>query len=458
VTAGAGTPSLQTVDRIIVHGDLLTMDPARPRLHDGGVAVRDGCIVAVEDSGTLLARYHAEELLDAQGGWILPGSINAHQHLTGDPLMRSLIPDGIDARAAIFDWAVPIHGAHGADDDEAAATLAALEMLKSGTTTVIEAGTVAHPRRVAAALHKIGMRGRVGGWGWDVPGVPYSGTASEVLARQADTLDELGGHSERVQGWVTLVGHDLASDDLLQGAAELARSRGVGMTMHLSPTRDDVQAYQQRSGLRPARHLARLGVLGPHLLLAHAVWIDDAEIEDLLASRTAIAYCPWAYLRLAQGVSRGGRHAAFMKAGGRLALGCDAQNASDLPDLHRAAALAVGLARDMAEDPMALTAADGLALMTCAGAQAVGLGEQIGMLTTGMRADLVVHDPAAISCWLDADPALQLVWGTDGRSVQHVMVDGQWVIRDRLSTRVDETALRASLREAQRSLRHRIGR
>ncbi len=110
------------------------------------------------------------------------------------------------------------------------------------------------------------------------------------------------------------------------------------MTMHLSPTSSDPERYLERTGRRPVEHLADLGVLGRHLLIGHGVWLDDAEVELILSTETAIAYCPWAYLRLGQGVCANSRHAEIVERGGRVALGCDATNASDSIDILRTAA------------------------------------------------------------------------------------------------------------------------
>src|SRR5690606_3680004 len=102
---------------------------------------------------------------------------------------------------------------------------------------------------------------------------------------------------------VTLVGHDLMSDELVAGAGDLARDRGVGLTFHMSPHSHDAAAYVARTGRRPLEHLAALGVLGRHVLVAHAVHLDAAEVAALVGSGAAVAACPWAYLRLAQGVT-----------------------------------------------------------------------------------------------------------------------------------------------------------
>jgi 5-methylthioadenosine/S-adenosylhomocysteine deaminase len=260
-----------------------------------------------------------------------------------------------------------------------------------------------------------------------------------------------------VEAMVTLVGHGLASDALLAGAAELARKAGAGMTMHMSPGPGDVDHYRGRSGHRPLAHLADLGVLGPHLLLAHAVWLDDTEVELLLSSRTAVAYCPWAYLRLGQGVTRAGRHAEIHARGGRIALGCDAGNAGDAADILRAATLAAGLAKDTALDPAALDAADAFAMATIRGAEAIGRADRVGSIEVGKLADLVVHDATGPQWTPRGDVAQQLVWSTDGRSVRDVLVSGRPVVRDGRCVTVDERELRTEAAEASAALLRRAG-
>jgi len=446
----------QPVELLVAGGDIVTMNPVREVILGGAVAVEAGHIVTIGKAGALLAQWPDAEVLDTTGCVVTPGMINAHEHLTGDPLVKSCIPDLLPPGASIFQWSVPLHGAHTPDDDEVSATLAAVESLRYGTTTVIEAGTVANPDRVAKAMETVGIRGTVGTWGWDIEVGPFTAPAAEVLERQAAVVSAhpRGG---LVEGWVTLVGHDLASDELLAGAADLARRLDTGLTMHMSPTSSDPEAYLARTGRRPIVHLADLGVLGPHLLLAHGVWLDDEEVEAILASRSAVAYCPWAYLRLGQGVSRAGRHAELVERGGRVALGCDASNAGDMADILRTAALAAGLARDTRIDPERFGADTAFALATVAGAEAVGMADRIGSLEPGKAADLVVHDGASLPWTPPGDPTLNLVWGTDGRSVRDVVVDGRIVVRDGRCTTVDEDELRRTAREVQRGLLARAG-
>ncbi len=442
---------------LIVAGTLLTMDPDRTIWSDGAVAVINGRIERVGRRADLLEDHPDVQLLGGPDCVVTPGFVNAHQHLTGDRLIRSCIPDDIPTTTAIFDWVVPVHAAHTGDDDELSATLSLLEAVGNGITTTIEAGTVAHPDRVAAAFRAVGVRGCIGTWGWDSGEGPFSLPTREVMARQRSVLDAnpSGG---LVEGWVTLVGHDLASDQLFAEAADLARASGTGLTFHMSPSADDAVAFAERSGKRPIRHLADIGALGPQTLIAHAVHLDDDEVDLLIETRTAVAYCPWAYLRLGQGVTASGRHIEFLARGGRLALGCDTENAGDAIDPLRVAALTAGLARDMSSDPLTFGAHAALELLTIRGAEAIGMDDRIGSIETGKIADLVVHDLNGIGSTPNAvDPALQLLWTGDGRSVRDVVVDGVPVVLNHESTRVDHTNLVAEAVASQRRLLDQAG-
>lgn len=451
-----GSPAPDDDVTLLLNADVVTMNSDRDVLVGGAVAFRGDRIVAVGTTSAVRASFPDATSFDLSGCVVTPGMVDAHQHLTGDPLIRSCIPDLLPPGASIFEWSVPVHAAHEPDDDEAAAVLTAVEALSAGVTTVVEAGTVAHADRVAAGLARIGQRATLGVWGWDIEQGPFAAPVDEVLDRQAAVVDAYpaGG---LVEGWVTLVGHDLASDALLGGAADLARSRGANMTMHLSPTSSDPERYLERTGKRPVAHLDDLGVLGEHLLIGHGVWLDDEEIDLVLASQTAIAYCPWAYLRLGQGVCTHGRHAEIHERGGRIALGCDATNAGDTIDILRTAAVAAGIARDSRVDPTRFGAHDAFALATIDGAAAIGMADRIGSIEVGKQADVVVHRTDTPGWTPRGDVALQLVWGTDGRSVRDVWVAGRMVVADGRPVAIDWDELSAMAEHHQARLLERTG-
>lgn len=441
---------------VIRGGDIVTMNPDREVLVGGSVVVEHDRVAAVGPTAEIDAAHADATVIDATGCVVTPGMVNAHQHVTGGPLARSCIPDLLPPGESIFSWTVPIHAVHGADDDRVSAMLAAAEAVSNGVTTIVEAGTVADVDQVVAGLTEVGVRATIGPWGWDIEDGPFTGPADEVLDRQRAVVERYpaGG---LVEGWVTLVGHDLASDELLAGAADMARSLRTNLTLHMSPTSSDPERYLARTGKRPLVHLADLGVLGPELVIGHGVWLDDAEVELVLDTRSALAYCPWAYLRLGQGVCANGRHAEIVRRGGRVALGCDAPNAGDVTDILRTAALAAGLARDTAVDPTSFGAHDAFELATIAGAEAIGMSDRIGSIEVGKQADIVVHDTSGWGWTPRGDVGLQLVWGTDGRSVRDVVVAGEIVVLDHRCVRFDEHALRAEVAGRHEALLRRAG-
>ena len=139
------------------------------------------------------------EQVDATGCVVTPGMINAHQHL-GNGLVRSCIPDDLVPGSSIFSWSIPLHDATSADAEELSATVTAVEAARNGITTLIEAGTVAHPERIAAAMQRVGVRGTIGRWGWDIEHGPHTAPADESLDAQREMLERFPP-GERVSAW-----------------------------------------------------------------------------------------------------------------------------------------------------------------------------------------------------------------------------------------------------------------
>lgn len=448
-----------TTATLIVGGTVVTMNPTRDVVEPAAIAIADGRIAAVGPVSALRGRHPGATEVDATGCVITPGLVNSHQHVSGDRYMRSRIPDDLESGEAIFGWVQPMHAGHGPADDELSTVMASMESIANGVTMIVCAGTEAYPTRVAAGFRAIGMRGVVGTWGWDLLSGPFKTSADAAIDAQRAVVEAFPASADDlVRGWVTLVGHSLVSDELLVRGNELALEHGTGLSFHISPTTHDVAAYLERDGLRPLVHLQRLGVLGPHVLLGHAVHVDDDEMDSLEATGAAVAYCPWAYLRLGQGVTHAGRHAEMVRRGIRVALGCDSENAGDQLDVLRAATLAAGLAKDITLNPTEMGAHGAFELATIGGATAIGMGAEIGSIEVGKRADIVVHDCSSPQ-WQPRsnDVVHQLVWASDGRSVRDVFIGGRQVLRDKRFVTVDAGEVQAEVERAAQRVRDQVG-
>src|SRR5262249_37297078 len=167
MTESSAEHSPSPVDLLVTGGDVVTMNARREVLSGGTVAIGGDRIVAVGSTTELTAAYPDASVLDARDCIVTPGLVNAHEHLTGDPLARSCIPDLLPPGASIFEWSVPLHGAHTGDDDELSALLASAEALHYGVTTLVEAGTRAPPQPGGGGLMRAGVgRGARAPRGW----------------------------------------------------------------------------------------------------------------------------------------------------------------------------------------------------------------------------------------------------------------------------------------------------
>ena len=428
------------------------MNEKRQILKDAAVKITGDRITEIGSRENLIASNPGVPIIGSENFMVIPGLINAHQHLTGDRLIQSCIPSFISDTEAIFDWSVPIHASHSQEDDEISATLSLAESARCGITFTVEAGTVAFPEMVLRGFETVGVGGAIGSWGWDIGDGPYADSVDGVLERQVNVMEMTKDHN-LVKGWVTLVGHDLMSDELMQKASNLAKKNQTNLSFHLSPHYGDVSRYIEKTGMRPISYIHQIGVLDSHVLIGHAVHIDDLELETLLNCKTAIASCPWAYLKLGQGVTHFGRHPEFLSKGGRLSLGCDTENASDTKDLLLTARLFSGLMQEAKLDIEKPAAHYAFELITIGGAEALGLEKEIGSIEIGKRADMVLIDTSSPS-WqpLAPDPVMQLIWGTSSADINSVVASGKLIVENKKCKNLDEMALAVEAESRQKNL------
>src|SRR5688500_8519751 len=277
----------EPVDVIVRGSHLVTMNAARDVIRDGAVAVRDGVIVAAGKTVDVERDFTAVRSIGGDRFVVTPGMVNTHIHITGEPLTRGYVPDDTPFEQNVFQWLCPLYAAFDALDERTSGQLAAAEMLRSGTTTFLEAGTIRFLDEVVDGLHEIGIRARVGNWVWDLPPEPnvYRSSTDRAIGLLQQQLDALpSGPDTLVSAWSTLVGHTTCSDPLWRAAKALADEHGVGMSFHMSPAKTDVDGFTAEFGQRPMVHLDEIGVLDRNVAITHCVHVDDVEI-GLLAER-----------------------------------------------------------------------------------------------------------------------------------------------------------------------------
>ncbi|MEE4450655.1 amidohydrolase family protein [Novosphingobium resinovorum] len=428
-------------DTLITGATLVTMDARRRVIRDGAVAFAGDTIVAVGKAAEL-AGIDARTVIDGSRFLLTPGFVNAHVHVT-ETLIRGFVPGDLPFDETLGRWVIPLYKDHSPAEQAVAARLAVAAMLRTGTTSFIEAGTIIAFDEVMAAIAGTGIRARIGRWtedrAWD-PAADAEALTREASAALERDLAAYPQDGRRIAAWPNLIGHMTATDALWRQATALARRTGTGISAHMSPVADDAAWYLAETGRRPVEHLADLGVLGPHLNLVHMVHIDAREAALVAASGTRVTFCPDASLRSGYGAMRHGLFPEMAEAGVTIALGTDG---ADNHDMMRVMALMASLFRDAREDRSLFPAHAALEMATVNGARVMGLADTIGALAVGMKADVVAHDLARPE-WVPLNnPVEQLVASADGRGVHSVWVDGVRVVEDQRCTLIDEAALQA---------------
>ena len=442
------------VDTLITGAVIITMDAERRVLADGAIAIAGDRIVAVGPSAEITPP--ARETIDGRGFLVTPGLINSHVHIT-ETLIRGVIPEDLPFEEELGRWVIPLYKGQTAAEQILAAKLAIAAMLRTGTTTFVEAGTILAFDAVMAAIAETGIRARTGRWAEDRAWDPAADAAALTHNAIAALEQDCAAHPDDgrlIAAWPHLIGHNTATDGLWRAAAAIAERHHLGLSAHMSPAVDDSQWYLAHEGARPIVHLDGLGVLSPRLNLVHMVHVDADEVARVARSGASITFCPGTALKCGYGATRIGLYPEMAAAGINLLLGTDG---ADTHDLIRAMGEMAGMFKDARQDRSLFGGDAVLAMATLNAAQAMGMAETIGHLAPGMKADLVLHDINRPEWRPLNDPVRQLIWSADGRSVHSVWVDGQRVVAEGRCTRIDEAALYAEAQVAAADILARSG-
>jgi cytosine/adenosine deaminase-related metal-dependent hydrolase len=373
---------------------------------------------------------------------VTPGFVDTHVHLS-EHLNRGLLLDDIPVDRYLPDWLIPLYSVMTAEDEEHAALLAGIEMIRTGTTTFCEAGTLFEPAAVAAAVERLGMRAILGRWTWDLESGPdrMRQSTREALRANEAMLERVnggsGGSGGLVSAWPLLLGFGTCSEELIRGAKALADRHGVGWgMMHLAshPSR------KTRDRL-PLATLDGWGVLGPNAKLSHMVYLDDADIARLARRGVKISHCPTAGLKHTKGLAAHARVPEMIARGVCVSLGGDSGNGSNHFDMLRMMYLVANIYKDARLDVTVMPPETVLEMATIHGAEALLMERRIGSLEPGKRADLVLYSRDQPEWRPLLNPLNNLVYAATGSSVRSVMIDGRLVLDDGRITTVDERAI-----------------
>jgi 5-methylthioadenosine/S-adenosylhomocysteine deaminase len=439
---------------LVEHATIITVDAGRRILTDGSVLIDGPRIVEVGPSRVVRPPRTPDRVIDGRRLVVAPGFVDTHVHLS-EHLNRGLLLDDIPVDRYLPDWLIPLYAVMTAEDEQHAALLAGIEMIRTGTTTFCEAGTLFDITAVAAAVERLGMRAVLGRWTWDLESGPerMRQTTREALAANEAMLERLPGGSGLVRAWPLLLGFGTCSEELIRGAKALADRHGVGWgMMHLAS-----HPSRQTRDRTPLATLDGWGVLAPNTKLSHMVYLDDDDVALLARRGVKVSHCPTAGLKHTKGLAAHARVPEMIADGVCVSLGGDSGNGSNHFDMLRIMYLVANIYKDARLDVTVMPPETVLEMATVRGAESLLMSREIGSIERGKRADLVFYDRDAPEWRPLLNPLNNLVYAATGASVQSVMIDGRMVLDDGRLTTVDERAVYARVEELAREQVRRAG-
>ena len=421
---------------LITGGYLLLMNDQGDRFY-GDVYIKDDRIVDIAKH----IDTHADKTINAHGMMVMPGFVQAHIHLC-QSLLRGQADD-----QPLLDWLDTITGLefrHTPETLYASARLGLAELIKSGTTSIIDMGTLHHQDSIFTAIKESGIRAQSGKAMMDL-------TENLPTLLRESTEDSLRESVDLMHRWHGKAGGRIRygfcprwqlwnTEGLLKEIKQEAdRNPGVGIHGHAGEIEYEVESMLKLTGMRNLVYLESIGVVGKNVQMAHCIWLDDSEYRIMAETGTHAMHCPCCNLKLSSGIAR---VPEMLKQGINVALGSDGAPSNNNLDMFIEMRVA-SLIHKYRLGADAMPAKDILRMATRNGAAAIGLADEIGSLEKGKKADVIILDDgggsvAPMRSFEEDDVIKRLVSAYQSSSVQTSIIDGQVVMEDRVIKTMSE--------------------
>lgn len=434
---------------LIKNGTLVTMDKQR-RIFRGDIFIEDNKIKAIDS----LLSYEADEVLDASGKVVIPGLIQTHIHLT-QAIFRNQADD-----LELLDWlrerVWPLEAAHTAESNYLSAKLGIAELIKGGTTSIIDMETVNHTEAAFEALYESGFRAIAGkcmmDYGRGVPAALME-NPKEAIAESVALLKKWHNKGNgRLQYAFAPRFVVSCSEALLVEAGRLAREYGVMLHTHASENQGEIKVVERDRGMRNISYLHHLGLTGENLILAHCIWLQEEEMRLLADTGTKVAHCPNSNLKLASGIAK---IPELLSMGVEVSLGADGAPCNNNLDIFQEMRSAALIQKARLLDPTAMPAETVFEMATMGGARAMGMADKLGSLEVNKLADIVIMDTKKLHMAPNNEGNIisQLVYSASSTDVETTIIDGKIVMADRVLKTLNEAEI---IKESTRILEQQL--
>lgn len=428
----------------------------------GHTHLKDGVIVVEDDRIAYVGKTWegtADEVIDATDKIVTPGFINTHVHMSESPLDRSFVEDRGPRNfylSGLFEFLTARDGAITDQARKASVAFSVPEMIRTGTTTVVEMG--AQGDYVAEQCEKVGLRAyigemyRSGRWftddGRSVKYEWWEDDGRERMAHAVDFIEKLDKRGNGLlKGFLTPAQVDTCSEALLQATARVGREMKVPVALHVSQSVPEFQVMVQRNGCSPVEWLNKIGFLGDNVVLGHVImptgssWVNyhGDDLKILADTGSNVAHNVWVFAR--RGIAMES-YAKYLEAGINMTLGADTCPQSMIEALRWTAV--VSKIQDRRTE--VATAADVFNSATLAGAKSLGR-DDLGRIAKGAKADLLFWEGRGLFMTPLRDPIRNIVYSATPEDLNATMIDGRWVMQNRVIPGVDLDQLSADLQK-----------
>jgi len=431
---------MKQADLILINAIVLTMNENYHIYEPGAVAVKGDSIVGVGFETDLLEQYDSDEIIDCKGKILMPGLINAHTHVPMT-LLRGLADD-LRLDVWLMGYMMPVEREFVSPEFVRLGTkLACAECIRSGVTTFVD--MYYFESDVAEATADAGLRAVCSQSVLKFP-TPDATYFEESLEAAETFIKEWKGHPLIIPSIGPHTPYT-CTDEILNACSELAIKYDVPLHIHIAETASEVENIREESGMPVVPYVKKRGIFDAKVIAAHCVHIDEGEMRTIQRAGAGIAHNPSSNLKLASGFANVTR---MLELNVNVGIGTDGPASNNDLDMVEEIRLASMVAKCASGDPTALPAKQTLAMATSMGAKAVHVDHLTGSLVPGKKADLILiginklhnspnfrRDPEGIYA--------QIIYAAKSTDVSDMMVNGQWLMRDRELLTLDETALMA---------------
>ena len=410
--------------KVFQHVNIVTCDQDFPVYLDGILAIKETQIVYVGQENQEILKQ-ADQIIDYQGAWIMPGLVNCHTHsaMTG---LRG-IRDDSNLHEWLEDYIWPAEAEFTPEMTTKAVKEALTEMLQSGTTTFND---MYNPNGVD--IEKIYEAVKASKMRCYFSPTLFSSdveTTAETIARTRVVIKTIKGYQDP-NFKVMVAPHSpySCSRDLLEASLELAKEENISLHIHVAETQEESGIILKRYGKRPLAFLDDLGYLDHQAVFAHGVELNEAEIERLADSQVAIAHNPISNLKLASGIAP---VVQLQKAGVAVGIATDSVASNNNLDMFEEGRTAALLQKMKSGDASQFPIETALKALTIEGAKVLGMEDEIGSLEVGKQADFLVIQPQGkIHLQPQENMLSHLVYAVKSSDVDDVYIAGEQVVKN----------------------------